>query len=110
MLSSVLFATPTAPVRAHASLERITPANGSVVSAPVEVVELQFDEDVTSPRITVRRNTGIVLGRTARIGGTVRFTPRTPMSKGTYSVVWRVRSADGHFISGISRFKVTTSN
>lgn len=110
MLSLVLFATPTAPVHAHASLDRITPANGSVVNAPVAVVELQFDEDVTSPRITVRRNKSVVLGRTTRIGGTVRFTPRTPMNKGTYSVVWRVRSADGHFISGISRFKVTKSN
>lgn len=109
MLSLVLFATPTAPAQAHASLERITPANGSVVSAPVAVVELQFDEDVTSPRITVRRNTNVISGRITRIGGTVRFTPRTPMNKGTYSVVWRVRSADGHFISGASRFRVTKS-
>lgn len=110
MLSLVLFATPTALVHAHASLDRITPANDSVVSGTVAVVELQFDEDVTSPRITVRRNESVVSGRITRIGGTVRFTPRTPMKKGTYSVVWRVRSADGHFISGISRFKVTKSN
>ena len=92
---------------AHSELQSVSPANGSTVAAAVRTIELIFNEEVTSPRIIVRgSNKTLVAGTTRTKGERVVFTATRPMRSGAFTVNWRVRSADGHFISGTSRFTV----
>ncbi|MCD0483482.1 copper resistance protein CopC [Streptacidiphilus sp. ASG 303] len=96
---------------AHAVLEREAPADGVLLrTAPTEVV-LRFSEDVSVPPDAVR-----VLGpdglraddrRPGHAGGdgrTVRVGLGGRLPRGTFTVSWRVVSADGHPVSGGSSF------
>ncbi|MFF4652968.1 copper resistance protein CopC [Streptomyces sp. NPDC001380] len=96
---------------AHAVLERAAPAGGVLLrTAPTEVV-LRFSEDVSVPPDAVR-----VLGpdglraddrRPGHAGGdgrTVRVGLGGRLPRGTFTVSWRVVSADGHPVSGGSAF------
>ncbi len=104
ILSVVLGVTP---VSAHSELESISPANGATVASAVRTITLTFNDEVSSPRIVVRgSNKTLVTGTTRRNGERVVFTATRPLRSGTFTVSWRVRSADGHFISGTSRFAV----
>ena len=104
ILSVVLGVTP---VSAHSELESISPANGATVASAVRTITLTFNEEVSSPRIVVRgSDKAMVAGTTRRNGERVVFTATRPLRSGTFTVSWRVRSADGHFISGTSRFAV----
>lgn len=104
LLSVLLGVTPAS---AHSELESISPANGSTAAAAVRTITLTFNEEVTSPRIVVRgSNKTLVTGTTRRNLERVVFTATRPMRSGAFTVNWRVRSADGHFISGTSRFAV----
>ena len=103
-LSVLLGATAAS---AHSELESISPANGSTVATAVRTITLTFNDEVSSPRIVVRgSNKTLVTGTTRRNGERVVFTATRPLRSGTFTVSWRVRSADGHFISGTSRFAV----
>lgn len=103
-LSVLLGATAAS---AHSELESISPANGSTVATAVRTITLTFNDEVSSPRIVVRgSNKTLVTGTTRRNGERVVFTATRPLRSGTFTVNWRVRSADGHFISGTSRFAV----
>ena len=103
-LGAVLGATPAS---AHSELESISPANGATVSSAVLTITLTFNEEVSSPRIVVRgSDKAMVAGTTRRNGDQVVFTAARPLRTGAFTVNWRVRSADGHFVSGTSRFTV----
>lgn len=103
-LSVLLGATAAS---AHSELESIGPANGSTVATAVRTITLTFNDEVSSPRIVVRgSDKTLVTGITRRNGERVVFTATRPLRSGTFTVNWRVRSADGHFISGTSRFAV----
>ena len=95
------------PASAHSELESISPANGSTVAAAVRTITLTFNEEVSSPRIVVRGlDKAIIKGAIRRNGERVVFTAARPLRNGAFTVNWRVRSADGHFVSGVSRFTV----
>ena len=103
-LGAVLGATPAS---AHSELESISPANGATVASAVRTITLTFNEEVSSPRIVVRgSDKAMVAGTTRRNGDQVVFTAARPLRTGAFTVNWRVRSADGHFVSGTSRFTV----
>ena len=103
-LGAVLGVTPAS---AHSELQSISPANGSTVAAAVRTITLRFNEEVSSPRIVVRgSDKTLVTGATRRNGERVVFTAARPLRNGAFTVNWRVRSADGHFVSGMSRFTV----
>jgi len=94
---------------AHTALTRITPADGSTSRKMVREVVLTFNEKVSAPIVTVSSaadpaGRGEVVRSTSR--KMVTFTPSAPLGNGTYTVRWRVRSADGHVVSGVSRFTV----
>ncbi|NDE67472.1 MAG: copper resistance protein CopC [Actinobacteria bacterium] len=94
ILSVVLGVTP---VSAHSELESISPAT----------ITLTFNEEVSSPRIVVRgSDKAMVAGTTRGNSEKVIFTTTRALRNGAFTVNWRVRSADGHFISGTSRFAV----
>ena len=96
---------------AHSVLDESSPRNGSTVASAPTVVTLRFNESVSNPRVVLRKvRSTTIQGRTSlQVGGeVVTFRPRSTLSKGEYSATWRVRSADGHYITGVIRFTVRT--
>lgn len=100
-------------VWAHAELSRAEPAPGSVLSSPPVRVRLWFTEPVEAGNDAVvligpdgqRLNTGGA--QVAPGDGTLLETNRLSASApGTYTVRWRVVSADGHPIGGQYQFSV----
>jgi copper transport protein len=96
---------------AHAALESSTPANDEVLArAPARVV-LRFSEPVETAFGSVRVYDGAA--RRVDDGGTTRPQPRevavrlrSGLPRGTYTVAWRVVSADSHPVSGAFVFHV----
>ncbi len=99
----------TVPATAHNVLRSTSPVAGAQLEAAPEEVTLVFDEpaialgtvvEVTGPQ-------GAVLSEGAP---TLRDTAvRQPVSsdgQGTYTVVWRVTSSDGHPIEGTFAYEV----
>jgi len=111
-LTAVL-AAPAQPAYAHAQLTGTTPANGARLdTAPAEIV-LEFSERVNLVRDGVRlldaagavRDTGpAVVDPTT--GRRVRMSVPAGLGTGTYTVSWRVVSADSHPIHGAFAFGV----
>ncbi|HEY1315954.1 MAG TPA: copper resistance protein CopC [Gaiella sp.] len=96
---------------AHATLVSSTPANDEVLRrAPAQVV-LRFNEPVETAFGSVRVYDGAA--RRVDDGHTTRPQPqevavglRQGLPKGTYTVAWRVISADSHPVSGAFVFHV----
>ena len=116
-LSGVIAATVVAALTAapsafaHSTLLSSSPENDEVVrSAPRQVV-LRFDEPVETAFGSVRVYDGAA--RRVDSGGTRRPQPREVtvgvrpgLPRGTYTVAWRVVSADSHPVSGAFVFHV----
>jgi copper transport protein len=99
--------------QAHAVLQRTSPVDGSVVATAPRQVTLTFGEDVgvTSDDVQVyddqlhRVDTGHA-GHITGHGDTVGVALRPGLPHGTYTVTWRVISADSHPVSGGFTFSV----
>ena len=105
--ASALLLGSAAPAAAHATLIGTVPAADGVVEAVPEVVELRFDEPVETVEGAVqvfgpdggRVDTGAV--ESADGGATLRAPVEAGTDvQGTYTVSWRVTSADSHTLSG----------
>ena len=99
---------PTAS--AHDELVAATPVDGaSVTTAPADV-ELQSSGVVQElgAQVAVTGPDGTVVGRgRPQVVDSVLTQPLSPdLPAGTYTVAWRVTSADGHPISGTTSFTV----
>jgi copper transport protein len=95
------------PAAAHATLIGTVPAADGVIDTVPEVVELRFDEPVETVEGAVqvfgpdggRVDTGTV--ESADGGATLRAPVEAGTdTQGTYTVSWRVTSADSHTLSG----------
>ncbi|MBE4740486.1 copper resistance protein CopC/CopD [Streptomyces sp. ND05-3B] len=111
LLLSLLGGTGTAS--AHAALKGSDPADGSVLDTAPRDVTLRFTESVSlledSIRVVDPENRAVDTGRPGRAGGradTARVTLPTGLGDGTYTIAWRVVSADSHPISGALIFSV----
>jgi copper transport protein len=102
-----------APASAHAVLESSTPGQGSRVSAPPAAVTLVFSEEVgvaaralqvLDPR--GRRVDRADPGHADGDARTLQVAIAPELPTGSYTVVWRVVSADGHPASGTFAFGV----
>ena len=97
-------------VMAHATLESASPADGSMLTAAPDHVELVFSENVGKPAaLAVLDGSGNELegGKLEVVDDTMRrsydpaaFTP------GVYAISYQVTSADGHPIAGTLTFMV----
>jgi copper transport protein len=104
-------AAPTAAF-AHATLLRVEPADGSVLRAAPAAVRLFFD-DVIRPEPGMRavRNAGgsALGGRPRVVDGRELVIPlRADLEHGSYTVLWRVLSDDGHSIAGVTTLAIGT--
>jgi len=100
-----------APASAHAGLLQATPAPGSTVDLSPTLVSLQFSEPVglNSRSIQVTDSAGRRVDRGVPhvlegVADTVAVDLRTGLARGSYTVVWRVVSADAHPVSGTFSF------
>ncbi|WP_338897318.1 copper resistance protein CopC [Streptomyces sp. TG1A-60] len=98
---------------AHAALKGSDPVDGSVVESAPRDVTLRFTESVSlledSIRVVDPQNRAVDTGKPGRAGGrsdTARVTLPADLDDGTYTIAWRVVSADSHPIAGALLFSV----
>jgi copper transport protein len=100
-----------AEASAHASLLQTTPVNGAVVATTPARVALRFNEPVETAFGSVRvYNADAVRvdsGKTERpTSDTVQVGLPGKLPRGTYTVAWRVISADTHPVHGAFTFSI----
>ncbi|MDX2680997.1 copper resistance CopC/CopD family protein [Streptomyces sp. NY05-11A] len=101
------------PASAHAALRSADPADGSVVKTAPDSITLTFTESVgllnDSFRVFDPDNQRLKTGRSEHADGradTARITLPGKLGTGTFTVAWRVVSADSHPIAGAFTFSV----
>ncbi|MGZ8693074.1 MAG: copper resistance CopC/CopD family protein, partial [Gaiellaceae bacterium] len=108
VLLSVLALPETA--WAHARLLTTVPRDKAVVGSAPTRVRVVFDDGVRpASGIRAIRNGGgsVLAGKPRVIGGRVLVIPlRSGLVDGDYTVLWRVRSDDGHSLAGVIAFGV----
>jgi hypothetical protein len=108
ILALVLFGVTA---HAHAHLQKSSPADNSVITAPPPILELHFSEPARLTALSIQKGEEpkqnlAPLPATAAQQVTVPLPPLTP---GTYWVVWRVISDDGHVMAGVLRFTLSAA-
>lgn len=109
----ILLLGGAAPASAHAALRASDPAEGSVVKAAPPHITLTFTESVglleDSFRVYGPDNRRVHMEEPAHAAGaadTARAALPRDLAEGTYTVAWRVVSADSHPVSGAFTFSV----
>ncbi|MFI1533264.1 copper resistance CopC/CopD family protein [Streptomyces anandii] len=102
-----------APACAHAVLTGSDPRDGSVLKAAPKQITTTFDESVSlvenSLRVLGPDGRPVTAGNPHHAGGrgnTARVALTGGLGEGTYTVSWRVVSADAHAVSGAFTFSV----
>ncbi|MEU6885073.1 copper resistance protein CopC [Streptomyces viridosporus] len=102
-----------APASAHAGLRGADPEDGSVLESAPRYVTLTFTESVglleDSFRVYSPENRRVSLGEPQHADGasdTARIDLPDGLAEGTYTVAWRVISADSHPASGAFSFSI----
>ncbi|WP_133249817.1 copper resistance protein CopC [Brachybacterium endophyticum] len=109
LLGLLLLLTGATPALAHAQLEDSTPGDGAVVSDAPRQATLTFDEHVrpvTGATSLIRPDgSSTALAPHARDDSVVTDLP-DDLPKGSYTLTYRVVSADGHPVAGAVTFSV----
>jgi methionine-rich copper-binding protein CopC len=111
-LSALWLVLACTPALAHARLLEATPGGGATLSQPSEQVRLRFSEPVEAAFDPVEvyneqdRRVDQDDTRVASDDPEVLVTDLEPLSRGSYTVEYRVTSQDGHVIDGKYEFKV----
>lgn len=113
LVACALLLLGPAAAHAHDDLLGSTPENGAVLDAPPTEVELRFTaEPLAEPGGTIVRvldpgGTPVQTGEPETAdNGVFQAIEADPSVTGTYTVIWRVVSSDGHAISGELLFSV----
>lgn len=99
------------PASAHATLVGSNPEDGASIDSEPTTVTLTFNEDVSTPaQLQVTAPDGTTLAeKDATVDGTkVTQSIRNAGLAGTYTIAYRVVSADGHPVSGELTYDVTS--
>ncbi|MFD2688950.1 copper resistance CopC/CopD family protein [Streptomyces phyllanthi] len=101
------------PASAHAALRDSDPRDGVVLKSAPRDITLTFTESVSllddSLRVVDPDNRAVETGEPGRAGkrsDTVRVTLPPDLDDGTYTIAWRVVSADSHPVSGALLFSI----
>lgn len=105
-LAAVLLLAPKAPVHAHADLVETDPKNSQTLETAPEHITLTFNEDVTLLESTELRSETTVAYDASVNANVVTINPRDPLRNGTWTLAWRIVSADGHPVGGTLRFNI----
>lgn len=109
LLVAVLCAGATAPASAHATLVGSDPKDGASLGSEPSTVTITFNEDVSSPaqlQVTAPDGTTLTDGEPSIDGTKVRQSVGASGQAGTYTLAYRVVSADGHPVSGELTYQV----
>ena len=115
-IAVALAALTAAPAAfAHAILQESTPSNNSVVRTSPKTVSLRFNEAVETAFGSIRvydcGGGRVDSGKILRPSkDSVAVTIDRRLAKGTYTVTWRVISADSHPVAGAFVFNVRKAN
>jgi hypothetical protein len=103
----MLFVGVGVTANAHSHLRSSTPAEGSTVAAPDEVV-LGFSERSQLTALTLVQGSGPVLkvASLPREAAAQLHVGLPKLTPGAWSLTWRVISSDGHITHGIVHFTV----
>ncbi|MER6733559.1 copper resistance CopC/CopD family protein [Streptomyces puniciscabiei] len=111
----LLLLSAAAPASAHAALRSTDPADGTLLRTAPRHVTLTFTESVglltDSFRVYDPANHRLRTGPAEHAPGrsdTARVSLPAKLADGTYTVAWRVVSADSHPVSGALTFSVGT--
>ncbi|BDO40608.1 copper resistance CopC family protein [Cellulomonas sp. NTE-D12] len=101
------------PASAHDELVSTDPADGATVATAPDQVTLTFTDKAialgTEVKVTAPDGSVVSTGD-PQLGPTTVAQPLgAARPAGTYTVVWRVTSADGHPVSGTFRFAATSA-
>jgi len=108
---------PATPALAHTALVRTEPSDGAQLARPPSEVRLTFTGPVSAigPGVRVLRTDGRRVDVAPVDGAAAPSSPAAhdlavglpaDLPAGGYVVTWRVRSADGHAVTGALRFTV----
>jgi copper transport protein len=111
LAAAVLAASPARPVLAHAALDFSFPSANSVLETSPPSILLDFDEDIDQSLAEIslfdQNEAEIELGPITQVTDGSSVQAAAPqLADGTYVVVWRVASADGHVVDGAFSFRV----
>ncbi|MCW2917144.1 MAG: copper resistance protein CopC [Actinomycetia bacterium] len=100
-------AMTTGPASAHTSLKEASPAIGSTVSPPSQIL-LTFADPVTFPQVVLIDSAGgrHESGKAQAVDNKVTEQVAGTLASGVYTVGWRVVAVDGHPVNGEYRFTV----
>ena len=100
-----------APASAHTALQSASPADGSAVRPPAQIV-LTYNEPVQFTQVVVTDAAGrqYQSGKPVNVDNTVTQQLATTPPNGRYTVAWRVVAPDGHPVEGTYKFTVTGSS
>jgi copper resistance protein C len=103
-----VLALPTPPAAAHAGLASSNPEDGATVQTLPREVVLEFTEPVGEPEVEVTASDGTVVsdGEAEALGTKVTEPLGPDGPSGTYTIAFRVVSADGHPVSDELTFDV----
>ncbi|HEY0187519.1 MAG TPA: copper resistance CopC family protein [Cellulomonas sp.] len=108
LLASVVLVAGAARAQAHNVFLGSDPADGAAVATAPERVTLTFDQPAqalgTEILVTDPEGTQVSDGAPELVDSTVSQALAGTLPAGTYTVTWRVTSADGHPISGTLTF------
>lgn len=112
-LTGVLGVAAAGPAAAHDELVSTDPADGATVATAPDQVTLTFTDKAialgTEVKVTAPDGSVVSAGD-PQLGPTTVVQPLAPARPaGTYTVVWRVTSADGHPVSGTFHFAATSA-
>lgn len=107
-----VLALPMAPANAHAGLASSNPKDGATVQSMPHEVVLTFTEAVGEPQVEVTASDGTVVsdGDPEALGSTVTEPLTGEGPSGTYTIAYRVVSADGHPVSDELTFDVRSGS
>nr|WP_088973483.1 copper resistance CopC family protein [Micromonospora siamensis] len=109
-LLTTLLLVPAAPAAAHNSLQSAAPAQDARLTAAPTSVTLRFlqrlDPQFTTIVLSDADRRKVPTGAPAVDGTAGSVTVEEPLVNGTYTVAYRVVSADGHPVQGSYRFTV----
>lgn len=107
-------AGPTRRAAAHAGLESSLPAASSVLEQAPDNIVLDFDEPIEASTASIvlfdQSGGEVALGAVEGATGdtSIALAAMPDLAAGTYAVVWRVTSIDGHVIDGAFSFRIGT--
>ena len=108
---AALIVLPAAPASAHAELIGSSPKDGATVKTLPRQVQLEFSEEIGTPafvEVKAADGTDVTAGDPDVLGATVTVPLTGAGPAGSYTIDYRVVSADGHPVSDELTFDVTT--